>query len=159
MSSLLHLAGIAPNMMLAKVCSDKNKPNGQYRLPATREAVMDFIQKLPVRKVKHKSLKGFWQHMQEETLSALIPHQLMWGHCDFVIHTSFTLYEINGPSLSVLYMRQMQRHFWHCLLTAYISFSRQDTKMKCLVFSSLDARPVVLKLLVDIVLKLLVDIV
>uniref|UniRef100_A0A3P9M3B0 DNA polymerase kappa n=1 Tax=Oryzias latipes TaxID=8090 RepID=A0A3P9M3B0_ORYLA len=44
-------AGIAPNMMLAKVCSDKNKPNGQYRLPPTREAVMDFIQDLPVRKV------------------------------------------------------------------------------------------------------------
>uniref|UniRef100_A0A3P8NP14 DNA polymerase kappa n=1 Tax=Astatotilapia calliptera TaxID=8154 RepID=A0A3P8NP14_ASTCA len=44
-------AGIAPNMMLAKVCSDKNKPNGQYRLPSTREAVMDFIQNLPVRKV------------------------------------------------------------------------------------------------------------
>ncbi|XP_018524506.1 DNA polymerase kappa isoform X1 [Lates calcarifer] len=44
-------AGIAPNMMLAKVCSDKNKPNGQYRLPPTREAVMDFVQNLPVRKV------------------------------------------------------------------------------------------------------------
>uniref|UniRef100_A0A668AUM2 DNA polymerase kappa n=1 Tax=Myripristis murdjan TaxID=586833 RepID=A0A668AUM2_9TELE len=44
-------AGIAPNMMLAKVCSDKNKPNGQYRLPSSREAVMDFIQNLPVRKV------------------------------------------------------------------------------------------------------------
>ncbi|KAM7391769.1 hypothetical protein PAMP_022428 [Pampus punctatissimus] len=44
-------AGIAPNMMLAKVCSDKNKPNGQYRLPSTREGVMDFIQNLPVRKV------------------------------------------------------------------------------------------------------------
>lgn len=44
-------AGIAPNMMLAKVCSDKNKPNGQYKLPPTREAVMDFIQNLPVRKV------------------------------------------------------------------------------------------------------------
>nr|XP_061804093.1 DNA polymerase kappa-like [Nerophis lumbriciformis] len=44
-------AGIAPNMMLAKVCSDKNKPNGQYRLASTREAVMEFIQNLPVRKV------------------------------------------------------------------------------------------------------------
>ncbi|XP_040012303.1 DNA polymerase kappa [Xiphias gladius] len=44
-------AGIAPNMMLAKVCSDKNKPNGQYRLPPARVAVMDFVQNLPVRKV------------------------------------------------------------------------------------------------------------
>ncbi|XP_034728397.1 DNA polymerase kappa [Etheostoma cragini] len=44
-------AGIAPNTMLAKVCSDKNKPNGQYRLLSTREAVMDFVLSLPVRKV------------------------------------------------------------------------------------------------------------
>uniref|UniRef100_A0A8D3ACH3 DNA polymerase kappa n=1 Tax=Scophthalmus maximus TaxID=52904 RepID=A0A8D3ACH3_SCOMX len=50
-TTLTASAGIAPNMMLAKVCSDKNKPNGQYRLPPTRAAVMDFIQSLPVRKV------------------------------------------------------------------------------------------------------------
>lgn len=50
-TKLTASAGIAPNMMLAKVCSDKNKPNGQYRLPPTTEAVMDFIQNLPVRKV------------------------------------------------------------------------------------------------------------
>nr|XP_043881532.1 DNA polymerase kappa isoform X1 [Solea senegalensis] len=50
-TTLTASAGIAPNMMLAKVCSDKNKPNGQYRLPSTRAAVMDFIQNLPVRKV------------------------------------------------------------------------------------------------------------
>ncbi|XP_029295124.1 DNA polymerase kappa isoform X2 [Cottoperca gobio] len=50
-TTLTASAGIAPNTMLAKVCSDKNKPNGQYRLPSTREAVMDFVQNLPVRKV------------------------------------------------------------------------------------------------------------
>ncbi|KAM3611762.1 uncharacterized protein V6R79_023786 [Siganus canaliculatus] len=50
-TKLTASAGIAPNMMLAKVCSDKNKPNGQYRLPSTREAVMEFIHNLPVRKV------------------------------------------------------------------------------------------------------------
>uniref|UniRef100_A0A8B9RJQ4 DNA polymerase kappa n=1 Tax=Astyanax mexicanus TaxID=7994 RepID=A0A8B9RJQ4_ASTMX len=50
-TSLTASAGIAPNMMLAKVCSDKNKPNGQYRIPPERQAVMDFIQDLPVRKV------------------------------------------------------------------------------------------------------------
>lgn len=38
-------------MMLAKVCSDKNKPNGQYMIPPDRQAVMDFIQGLPIRKV------------------------------------------------------------------------------------------------------------
>lgn len=50
-TALTASAGIAPNMMLAKVCSDKNKPNGQYRLPSNKHAVMDFIHSLPVRKV------------------------------------------------------------------------------------------------------------
>ncbi|XP_053336406.1 DNA polymerase kappa [Clarias gariepinus] len=50
-TTLTASAGIAPNMMLAKVCSDKNKPNGQYRILPDRQAVMDFIQELPVRKV------------------------------------------------------------------------------------------------------------
>uniref|UniRef100_A0A8C8TYI4 DNA polymerase kappa n=1 Tax=Peromyscus maniculatus bairdii TaxID=230844 RepID=A0A8C8TYI4_PERMB len=51
---LLKLAkpmGIAPNTMLAKVCSDKNKPNGQYQILPSRKAVMDFIKDLPIRKV------------------------------------------------------------------------------------------------------------
>ncbi|XP_020854092.1 DNA polymerase kappa isoform X2 [Phascolarctos cinereus] len=50
-TSLTASAGIAPNTMLAKVCSDKNKPNGQYQIPPNREAVMDFIKDLPIRKV------------------------------------------------------------------------------------------------------------
>ncbi|XP_066274420.1 DNA polymerase kappa-like [Branchiostoma lanceolatum] len=44
-------AGIAANMMLAKVCSDQNKPNGQFCIPSDRGAIMDFIKVLPVRKV------------------------------------------------------------------------------------------------------------
>ncbi|KAL6250239.1 hypothetical protein RBB50_002540 [Rhinocladiella similis] len=44
-------AGIAPNAKLAKICSNKNKPNGQYRIPNDRGAVMSFISTLPVRKV------------------------------------------------------------------------------------------------------------
>lgn len=44
-------AGIAPNMMLAKVCSDKNKPNGQYRIPPNERAVEEFVHNLPIRKI------------------------------------------------------------------------------------------------------------
>ncbi|KAJ3971769.1 DNA/RNA polymerase [Lentinula raphanica] len=44
-------AGIAPNRMLAKICSDKNKPNGQYYLPPESQAIRDFMVDLPVRKV------------------------------------------------------------------------------------------------------------
>lgn len=56
-------AGIAPNRMLAKVskrtgtcltfkiCSDKNKPNGQFELECERSAITRFMRDLPVRKV------------------------------------------------------------------------------------------------------------
>lgn len=44
-------AGIAPNAKIAKICSNKNKPNGQFRIPNDRAAVMAFIDALPVRKV------------------------------------------------------------------------------------------------------------
>lgn len=37
--------------MLAKVCSDLNKPNGQYVLPNERAAVLHFVTTLPIRKI------------------------------------------------------------------------------------------------------------
>ncbi|KAG8631140.1 hypothetical protein KVT40_000280 [Elsinoe batatas] len=44
-------AGIAANTKLAKICSNKNKPNGQFRLPSERSAIMAFMRDLPTRKV------------------------------------------------------------------------------------------------------------
>lgn len=44
-------AGIAANAKLAKICSNKNKPNGQFRLPSDRNSIMTFMRDLPVRKV------------------------------------------------------------------------------------------------------------
>ncbi|KZV50557.1 DNA polymerase kappa [Dorcoceras hygrometricum] len=44
-------AGVAPNRLLAKVCSDINKPDGQFLLPNNRMAVMTFISSLPIRKI------------------------------------------------------------------------------------------------------------
>ncbi|KZV59310.1 DNA/RNA polymerase [Peniophora sp. CONT] len=44
-------AGIAANKMLAKICSDKNKPNGQFHLPHDREAIVHFMHDLSIRKV------------------------------------------------------------------------------------------------------------
>lgn len=44
-------AGIGPNRMIAKVCSDINKPNGQFVVPNERLAVMTFVSTLPIRKV------------------------------------------------------------------------------------------------------------
>ncbi|OTB00696.1 hypothetical protein M426DRAFT_324057 [Hypoxylon sp. CI-4A] len=44
-------AGIAANAKLAKICSNMNKPNGQYILPNDRIAIMAFMRDLPTRKV------------------------------------------------------------------------------------------------------------
>ncbi|KIH94675.1 DNA polymerase kappa subunit [Sporothrix brasiliensis 5110] len=44
-------AGIAANTRLAKICSNMNKPNGQFILPNDRAAILDFMKMLPCRKV------------------------------------------------------------------------------------------------------------
>ncbi|XP_022972432.1 DNA polymerase kappa isoform X2 [Cucurbita maxima] len=44
-------AGVAANRLLAKVCSDINKPNGQFILPNDRRAIVTFVSSLPIRKI------------------------------------------------------------------------------------------------------------
>ncbi|GJE97755.1 DNA polymerase IV [Phanerochaete sordida] len=44
-------AGIAPNKMLAKICSDRNKPNGQFALEFSPAAVKAFMHDLSIRKI------------------------------------------------------------------------------------------------------------
>jgi DNA polymerase kappa len=44
-------AGIAANAKLAKICSNKNKPNGQFFLASDRQTVMEFMKTMPTRKV------------------------------------------------------------------------------------------------------------
>ena len=44
-------AGIAANARLAKICSNMNKPNGQFILPRERAAIMAFMRDLPCRRV------------------------------------------------------------------------------------------------------------
>lgn len=48
---LLLIIGIACNRTLAKICSDINKPNGQYYLPINKASVLEFVQKLRVRQL------------------------------------------------------------------------------------------------------------
>uniref|UniRef100_A0A158PCL6 DNA-directed DNA polymerase n=1 Tax=Angiostrongylus cantonensis TaxID=6313 RepID=A0A158PCL6_ANGCA len=56
-SGLTCSAGIAPNFMLAKICSDINKPNGQFELANRYEDVMKFLSDLPIRKSFRKNTK------------------------------------------------------------------------------------------------------
>ena len=44
-------AGIAPSSVLAKICSDWKKPNGQFYLPPGDESVMAFMRELDCRKI------------------------------------------------------------------------------------------------------------
>jgi DNA polymerase kappa len=44
-------AGIAPNKMLAKICSDKNKPDGQFELAFEGKAIREFMRDLPIRRI------------------------------------------------------------------------------------------------------------
>lgn len=48
-TSLTASAGVAPNKFLAKICSDLNKPNGQYVLSPPE--VSDFLRDLPLKKI------------------------------------------------------------------------------------------------------------
>ncbi|RDB24727.1 DNA polymerase kappa [Hypsizygus marmoreus] len=50
-TKLTASAGIAPNKMLAKICSDKNKPNGQFELPFDKESIISFLRDLSIRKI------------------------------------------------------------------------------------------------------------
>lgn len=44
-------AGIGPNRMVAKIASDEKKPDGQTFIPPTRQAVLEYMDQLPVRKL------------------------------------------------------------------------------------------------------------
>ncbi|KAF3821765.1 hypothetical protein GH733_009807, partial [Mirounga leonina] len=90
-TTLTASAGIAPNTMLAKVCSDKNKPNGQYQILPSRQAVMDFIKDLPIRKVSgigkvtEKMLKALGiitctELYQQRALLSLLFSETSWHH-------------------------------------------------------------------------------
>lgn len=50
-TKLTASAGIAPNKMLAKICSERNKPNGQYALSFDPDAIKEFMRVLPIRRI------------------------------------------------------------------------------------------------------------
>lgn len=46
-----YCTGIANNSFLAKIGADQNKPDGQFSLSPSREAVLEFLDDLPCRKI------------------------------------------------------------------------------------------------------------
>lgn len=70
-------AGIAANSKLAKICSNMNKPNGQYVLPNDRNAIMTFMRDLPTRKVNGigRVLERELQEIGIKTCGDIYPHR------------------------------------------------------------------------------------
>jgi DNA polymerase kappa len=59
-------AGVAPNFMLAKIASDRNKPDGQLVVGSHQEQIVEFLHPLPTRKIS-----GIGR-VQEKILSAFM---------------------------------------------------------------------------------------
>ncbi|OTA76961.1 hypothetical protein M434DRAFT_25975 [Hypoxylon sp. CO27-5] len=70
-------AGIAANAKLAKICSNMNKPNGQYILPNDRNTIMTFMRDLPTRKVNGigRVLERELQEIGIKTCGDIHPHR------------------------------------------------------------------------------------
>jgi nucleotidyltransferase/DNA polymerase involved in DNA repair len=99
-------AGIANNFMLAKICADINKPNGQYELPADRESIINFLSTLPTRKVggigkvTEKILSSMGMTTMGEVRNRLheIVHAYTPAIAEFLIRASIGVAEGEGES-------------------------------------------------------------
>ncbi|XP_057788133.1 DNA polymerase kappa isoform X2 [Salvia miltiorrhiza] len=113
-------AGVAPNRLLAKVCSDINKPNGQFILPNERAAVVTFISSLPIRKiggigkVTENILKGVLgittceEMLQKSSIiCALFPHT----SADFFLSVSLGIGRTDTPQVTQRKSMSTERTF------------------------------------------------
>jgi DNA polymerase kappa len=95
-TGLTASAGIAANRMLAKICSDIKKPNGQYELPNEREAIMEFLKTLSVRrvpgigKVTERVLQSLSIGTCSDAFDKRVELSLLFSKCafDFLLRTS-----------------------------------------------------------------------
>ncbi|VDK45627.1 unnamed protein product [Anisakis simplex] len=111
LTGLTCSAGIAPNSMIAKVCSDFNKPNGQFRIENDRQSVMEFMQELPLRKVS-----GI----------GAVTEAILKG---IGIEKCGELYEKRAV-LSLLFTRCSLEHFLRIALGISVSYTAQNTSSK-----------------------------
>ncbi|GBC04224.1 hypothetical protein RclHR1_05580009 [Rhizophagus clarus] len=111
-TKLTASAGIAANKLLAKVCADVNKPNGQYRLANDKDKIIDFLRELPVRKicgigqVAAKVLNGVFDiHTCGELLDKLVYINMMLSENSFNFYMRVAL-GIGSSGISIDYIRK-----------------------------------------------------
>ena len=93
-------AGLAANKLLAKVCSDLKKPNGQYELPRDRDAILSFMRDLAVRKIPGigKVTDSFLQGFRIHTCGDLFEKRIYLHRCFTPISFVFLLRSSLGVS-------------------------------------------------------------
>ncbi|XP_043709969.1 LOW QUALITY PROTEIN: DNA polymerase kappa [Telopea speciosissima] len=113
-------AGVAPNQLLAKVCSDINKPNGQFVLPNDRMAVTTFISSLPIRKIggigkvtEHILRDVLEIHTCEEMLqkSAFLCALFSHSSIDFFLSVGLGLGKTDSPQTKLRKSMSSERTF------------------------------------------------
>lgn len=111
-TKLTASAGIAANKLLAKVCADVNKPNGQYRLANDKDKIIEFLRELPVRKicgigqVAAKVLNGVFDiHTCGELLDKLVYINMMFSENSFNFYIRVAL-GIGSSGISIDYIRK-----------------------------------------------------
>lgn len=50
-TNLTASCGVGPNKMIAKLASERNKPDGLFVVEWTEKGVLDFVGDLPIRKI------------------------------------------------------------------------------------------------------------
>ena len=92
-------SGYASNAFLAKICSEQNKPNGQFYLPKERGRILDFVGGLDIRKLpgigpqSEDILKGLGIHTGKEMRERLFDLFVLFG--DYVRFLQYA-YKCNG---------------------------------------------------------------
>ncbi|KAG9104085.1 hypothetical protein FRC06_005568 [Ceratobasidium sp. 370] len=90
--------GIAPNKALAKICSDLNKPNGQYMMPFDRDSILEFTRALPVRKMPGtgRVFERILDSLGIKTCGDVFPHRaelyLLSQHHKLSVHSLLCAY-------------------------------------------------------------------
>lgn len=106
-TKLTASAGIACNKVLAKIATDKGKPNGQFLVPFDREKIVEFMENLDVRKIPgigkvlEKTLNELGIYTCKDILSKRLELYLAFGESslDFLLKAALGIGQTSHSEL------------------------------------------------------------